>query len=495
MRRIVYGATIAYFTVQMTALAATPATLEAQAAPQAPAAAPGAISVTASLRTRAENWDWFGDEDGGSYTFVGSLLRAGVAQQQPLFGWRIEAAAPLLLGLPEDAVAPPPRGQLGLGAAYYTANDGKRNPIGLFVKQAFVRFGRPPARGGHSLRLGRFEFGDGTETAPAQPTLAALKREHIAQRLIGTFPFTHVGRSFDGAHYAFHTPGVNLTLVAAQPTRGAFDVNGWSSLDIQVGYGALTRPFAWGGGAGEGRLFGLFYRDGRNVVKTDNRPLAARQADRDEIALTTAGAHYLHVFAMPQGEVDLLLWGALQIGDWGLLDHRANAGAVELGYGFPAVGGIRPWLRTGYARTSGDADAADGRHGTFFQVLPTARGFARFPFYNLMNTEDVFGSLRLRGARASLRADVRRVRLSEPADLWYAGSGAFQREGFGYAGRPIGGQRDLATVIDLGAEYRPSPRLTLSAYGAHARSGNVIENIHPERPWGRLFFLEGEIRR
>src|SRR3712207_7868095 len=40
---------------------------------------------------------------------------------------------------------------------------------------------------------------------------------------------------------------------------------------------------------------------------------------------------------------------------------------------------VKAWVRAGYFRGSGDGDAADDRHHTFFQVLPTPRIYARFP--------------------------------------------------------------------------------------------------------------------
>jgi len=47
-----------------------------------------------------------------------------------------------------------------------------------------------------------------------------------------------------------------------------------------------------------------------------------------------------------------------------------------------------------YAMVRGGSFAArenkpsDDQHNTFFQVLPTPRVYARFPFYNLMNNKD-----------------------------------------------------------------------------------------------------------
>src|SRR5688500_11404363 len=93
-------------------------------AAQAPAPA-GGVTWQASLRVRPESWDWCGAED-GRYTYLGALGRLAAQQQRARVGWRVELAAPALLGLPDDAAHPPPRGQLGLGASYWLANDSAR---------------------------------------------------------------------------------------------------------------------------------------------------------------------------------------------------------------------------------------------------------------------------------------------------------------------------------------------------------------------------------
>lgn len=455
--------------------------------------------LSASLRVRGEHWDWFGNDAAGSYGFVGALLRVGLAQSGTAASWSVELAAPALVGLPDDAIAPAPRGQLGLGGTYYAANDQDNAPASVFIKQAYVRIGRPPARGGHALRLGRFEFADGTEMAPRNATLATLKRDHIAHRLLGTFAWSHVGRSLDGAQYSFDRPGrVNVTALGALPTRGVFDVSGMSSLNVRVGYAAATKAFDWRGGSGEWRLFSLAYQDRRSVVKTDNRPLAVRQGDAAAVSVGTFGAHYLHVVRTPAGDVDVLLWGALQGGDWGGLTQRGSAGAAEIGFQPGRTGSreqpfLKPWIRAGWFRSSGDADPTDGRHGTFFQVLPTPRIYARMPFYNQMNIDDVFGSLSLGIARVTFRAEVHGLRLAESADLWYQGGGAFEPGTFGYVGRPSGGSRGLATLLDVGADVNLGA-LSLSAYVARASPRAAITHLFPSGA-GRLFYMEATVRR
>ncbi|MBM3790437.1 MAG: hypothetical protein FJW35_08825, partial [Acidobacteria bacterium] len=173
------------------------------------------LEIGGQVRSRLEMWDWFGGSPGSSYAYSGNILRLSLEKPGRSVDWKLELAAPVLLGLPDDAILPAPAGQLGLGGTYYGANGRSRNAAMIFPKQAFVRLRNLGGSDRHSLRLGRFEFIDGSETTPQNRTLAALKRSRIQQRLIGNFGFSHVGRSFDGLHYAYDAPGANFTVVAA----------------------------------------------------------------------------------------------------------------------------------------------------------------------------------------------------------------------------------------------------------------------------------------
>jgi hypothetical protein len=455
----------------------------------------GTLTVTGNLRLRWEVWDWFNTTAAnGNYTLGASLLRLSLGQQTPRRDGHIELAQPTLVGLPHDAIAPAPQGQLGLGATYFASNNGQDGD--LFIKQAFVRFKGVGGDKATSLRVGRFEFIEGTETTPADPTVAALKRDRIAHRLIGNFAFSHVGRSFDGVHFVRNTAATNWTFMAGRATEGVFQLDGMGGLDVGVFYGAVTQPMHGQGegaerkAAGEGRLFVLHYDDGRSALKTDNRSAAARAADTQDVRLTTLGGHYLRTFKAGAGKADVLLWGAWQTGDWGALDHRAGAVAVEVGYQ-PSNGKLKPWIRVGYFRSSGDDEPTDADHKTFFQVLPTPRLYARFPFYNLMNNEDAFAQVLLRPhPRWSLRADAHRLRLSNEADVWYLGGGAFQDSTFGFVGRPSGGSKSLATLLDVSADYQLNVQTTLSFYLATARGKSVVKNVYPDGGNGWFGYVE-----
>jgi hypothetical protein len=173
------------------------------------------------------------------------------------------------------------------------------------------------------------------------------------------------------------------------------------------------------------------------------------------------------------------VWGAVQNGSWGALAHRAGAFAIEAGWQPAGFDRLAPWLRGGYDYASGDHDPADHTHGTFFQVLPTPRVYARFPFYNMMNTADAFGELLMRpSGRLSFRTDLHAVRLADRHDSWYSGGGAFQPTTFGYTGRPSNNETGLATLYDASGDYRVNARLSIGLYYGHAWGKDVTEAIY-----------------
>jgi len=140
---------------------------------------------------------------------------------------------------------------------------------------------------------------------------------------------------------------------------------------------------------------------------------------------------------------------------------------------------------------SGDGNPDDNRHGTFFQLLPTPRPYARFPFFNMMNTEDRFGILLLRPhPKVTLSAEFHALRLTSDSDLWYSGGGAFQPWTFGYTGRATSGRRSLGNLYDTGVDYRVNSRLALSGYIGWTQGLAVMEQIYPQGKNGTFGYLE-----
>jgi hypothetical protein len=448
------------------------------------------LDISVNWRIRVEGWDWFrGNSGQNAYAFPHSLLRIAISQDREAYSWKVEGAQDAILLLPRNAVVTGPQGQLGLGGTYYAANGDGRNNVNAFVKQAYFQFNR---LGQGKLKLGRFEFFDGTEVEPKNDTLASLVQTRIAQRLIGNFSFSAVQRSYDGAQFSYDCGTANLTLFGARATRGVYQIDGMGELDVDLYYGAFTLPTGADRSAGELRVFGLGYVDHRsNVLKTDNRPQAIRTADQQEIAIGTYGGDYLHVLnAGAPGKFDFLVWGAFQNGSWGHLRQRAGSFVGEFGWQ-PPVPSLKPWLSAGYSYGSGDGNPNDSVHGTFFQVLPTSRLYARMPFYNMENNEDFYGSLNLRPhQKLAMRSELHLLRLATSNDLWYLGGGAFQPRTFGYTGRPTSGNRSLANVWDFSGDYQVTPTFAIGLYYAYAWGKAVIASIYPEKSNGQFAYVE-----
>jgi hypothetical protein len=453
----------------------------------------GDLKFTATLRSRIYVWDWFQPTSPAyqnQYAYSGNLLRLNVAKTRGALDLDAEIAVPFLLDLPRTATAPAPQGALGLGSNYYTANSNRQYAAMAFAKQLYGRY-RFGAKESQSIQAGRFEFNDATELTPKNATLATLKRDRLSQRLIGTFGFSDVGRSFDGLRYSWSQPQTDFTFIAATPTRGVFQTDGWGWNRVAFGYAAFTKEWGHGSHAADTRLFAIDYDDFRHILKTDNRPAAIKQGDTENIHIQTWGGHSLHAIATKAGTVDALGWFAIQTGRWGTQTQRAYAVDFEGGYQPAILPKIKPWLRGGFTMGSGDGDPNDSKHGTFFQILPTPRPYARFPFFNMMNTEDAFGAMILRPhAKVTLSSEFHSLRLSNPKDLWYSGGGAFQPWTFGYSGRATSGRRSLGNLYDTSVEYRANRHMTFTAYLGYTQGLAVMRQIYPAGNDGRFGYLE-----
>ncbi len=440
------------------------------------------LTVSASLRVRGELVDWFEPPHGVAapgaerYAFFASQLRLGVRAVFPHVEVGLELQDTRLTDLPDDATLAPPFGPLGPGAVYFlhTHDTTQGEP---FLKQGFVTL----RRGGLAATFGRFEYRDGLETVPADATLAFVKRTRIAERLVGPFDFTHVTRSFDGVRLAYDRPWWNATALGVRPTDGGFEVSANRELqEVWLAGLALGLKRLRFGPPIEARVFYFFYADERAVAKVDNS--LAHDAfgrvvpvhDTGALEIHTIGADVLTAFDVGPGIVDWLGWGAAQTGRWGSRHHAAWAYAVEDGYQLPRLPWA-PWLRVGLDRSSGDDDPFDRTHGTFFQILPTARTYAQLPFFNLMNLQDAFASLILRPHdTVTLRTDYHWLRVTEGADLWYSGGGAQNDDVFGFAGTPARGRHELARLVDLSASVAVTSWMTLAGYYGHAFGGSVV---------------------
>ncbi|NYF78337.1 alginate export family protein [Granulicella arctica] len=447
------------------------------------------FSVSVYDRTRADASQWFASPpQDNTYGYVESLVRIGIAQRIQHFDWQLELSQPAMLDLPSHSISPiTAAGQLGLGATYYSSNTSNAYPAAASLKQGYLRYHFGQEK--NNIRVGRFEFFDGQETQPKNASLLWLQTNRVAQRLVGNFGFSNGQRSFDGLDAHLGGSSWDLTAMTGRADQGVFNMNGNPELNVDLQYLALSRyelkqHLLW-------RVFGIGYHDGRTgLTKTDNRALAVRAADHHNIRIGTYGGDVLTILPVSKGQFDFLAWGVLQNGNWGLLHHSAGAVAAEGGFQFTKIASS-PWIRGGFFRGTGDNNATDNQHNTFFQVLPTPRVYSRFPFYNQMDSEDQFVQLVDKPSkRIELRSDLHWLQLTSNKDLWYQGGGAFDNKVFGYTGRPAGGHSSFASVADLSADWQATQSVAFNFYYAHVWGKSVVAAIYPTDHSAQFGYVE-----
>lgn len=460
------------------------------------------LRITGDLRGRYEAYDYFKPglnpakgvtANNNDYGFGALRARIGVALNTPYLDGFVQGQYSGLYGLPDNAFAGPPVGPLGLGGAYYR-DSGSTDPGQVFVRQAYVNFKSAPwGLPGGAFKAGRFEILEGLEYKTGDAKFDGLKTSRVSQRLIGPFDFTHINRSFDGFSLAYDQPDYNIKIDATHPTQGGFNINGQDEISkIDLFYTGLTSKRGAVLPGTEGRLFYVYYGDERNILPVDSRtPDQRLPLSRRDLQIHTVGTHVLTVQPLGQGSVDALLWGGYQFGNWGNLDHKAYAVDAEVGYQWTEVP-MKPWLRAIYYRGSGDSNSKDNTHETFFQVLPTVRAYAKFPFFNMMNIQDAFMQLNVTPTSSTkVGVDFHYLALANKEDLLYGGAGATSRmNSFGYFGRSSGGNSTVGEMVDLTFTHTLTKELSWSFYYAHAFGDDVTRSIYQLKNNADFGFVE-----
>ncbi|MGH0037858.1 MAG: alginate export family protein [Myxococcota bacterium] len=330
-----------------------------------------------------------------------------------------------------------------------------------------------------SLRAGRQDIKMGTLVKYEEADWTYVKTARISQRLVGTVGFTNAERSYDGLSVGSRAlDGHFVHAFVAQPTTGVFDVPSAYERQNDITFGGIDWTILRGTCLEntEFSVFGLAYDDGRPVSD------GGRSGD---VEVYTVGASMLGIHPLGPGRLDVVLWGALQWGDFSTttsagagdetLDHFAGAGLVEVGYRLPDVFG-EPWLRVGVNVASGDGDPGDDDHNTFFNLLPTNHGYYGYAdqlaFQNLINP---FVQLKLKPHRKlGLEVMWHYFKLATRDDAKYAGTGAFNKDAFGYVVRPSGGQSDVGHEIDVTAVLALDEHVELRAGYSQLFGGDVL---------------------
>ncbi|HZR82513.1 MAG TPA: alginate export family protein [Candidatus Binatia bacterium] len=439
-------------------------------------------------RLRGEFVDWFATANPGPtprfrYNFIGNKLQLGLRVTR--------APWELFVQFQDSTLGDVPSGAVGVGSIYF-ANTHSSTQNGAFLRSGYLATSQLFGVEGLSIKGGRQLYSNAMEAPVKHPSLRWLQVNRFSQRLIGPFDYTHVGRSFDGGVVGWTSPKISFTGFGFRPTYGGYEVDANRELDIDLAGGAISLPDSPELGATFAQLVWIYYHDYRDVTYVDNRPLAVRQAATGRSAtLHTIGANAAHVFdGVGPGAIDAVAYGFGQLGDYQGQSDGAWAYGFEAGYRFTETW-ARPWLRVGIDSASGDPDPNDDEHQTFFQMLPTAWLYAQFPFYNMMNNQDVFAQAILEpDPRVSLRLDFHWLRVSSSRDLAYFGGGATKNDFFGFGGVSAAGRYELAYLVHGMLTLRPASWFTVNAFYAHAFGQGVIQANFTGKQ-GNYGYLEG----
>jgi len=442
------------------------------------------ITLGGKMLFRYAYWNWFeAPSDENEYSFGFERTRLNLHCTTGFLDLLVEPQYVHMVNLPDDAVSPPPRGPLGMGGLYYLHND-DREAYDVGFHQAYIELTSPFGYG-FSFKGGRFEYSDGLEVL--QPSdgekFNALKKMRIGDRLISPFGWSAFGRSFDGGLAEYDNRHVNVTTTFFYPTQGGWEEDIDDTIDeIPISTVTVTAKRGTVLPGAELAAFYYNYRDDRDETqRVDN---TGRPIEDCDIDIHMVGGHVEGLYSLGPGELDVLVWGGGQFGDWYELDQQAFAVSAEFGYQFPNLF-AKPWLRAGYYIGSGDSNPGDNDHETFFQMAPGTRKYNLLPYCDLMNVEDTFVQLITRPTKkTTVRLDYHYLRVNEDEDRWYMGSGPTQDERhhkiFGYIGRPTNGDDDLAQELDLIVQHKINPHCGVALSYSHVFGGDVIEGVYGE---------------
>lgn len=372
----------------------------------------------------------------------------------------------------------PSNGSFGIGPVYFNVNGRQESPSDFGLLELDLTWRTDD----FFLRLGRQKWADGEEILPGVAYLDGVKKRRLGQRLIGSWDWVNVGRRFDGLSFGKTWDRFHLSGFALEPLAGGVNYEeAFTSLDDLQVYG-LTLTGRYGGTLekGEWRLFDIRYED--------ERP-GALAAAGGAIELDTFGGSLL----LGDERHDLLVWLAVQTGDWGFASQGAWAYLVEAGRQI-VDGELKIAARVGLAEASGDGDPGDGDRETFFNLLPTNHKFyGSIDFSAFSNLRDLYVDLGITRGPWSVSIGLHRFELPETVDAWYGGSGAFNEAALGYAARrPAGGtfgdnllghELDIAASRKLGGGFKVDGGVSFFDGGDAAAE---ILTVDADGVWGFL---------
>lgn len=346
------------------------------------------VTIGGELRTRSESQLSYADIAGGVNNDSFVLLRARFhLDVKPVDGVQIfiQPQFSRIFAQEESTIA---------------NNGDAANPNNVFdLHQGYIAFPRI-GDGIVSVTLGRQELAYGEE------------------RLVGTFGWSNVGRSFDAAKIRLDWENVRLD-----------------------GF------FSWVQKAGGNQYFGGLYESWKIIPSMVNEPYVLILRDNDgstsgtaSLTVATFGDRFAGTFL--DNKADYSLEAALQLGKDQPNSILAYAAHAAGGYTFDTA--LKPRLGVEYNFASGDK-AGTAKQERFNNLFPTNHDkYGYIDFASWRNLHDISASIGIKPTSSSLmKFDYHLFLLPHPTDGMFRASGAVLRAGAAGASRLAGHEIDL----------------------------------------------------
>ncbi len=332
--------------------------------------------------------------------------------------------------------------------------------------------------GPFDLRQGYVRLG-GTEALPLSLKVGRQELTYGDERLIGSFDWDNIGRSFDAAKLHFEQSTFWVDAFVSRvviPNDNQFDQPNWDDWFSGV-YGS-TRCLV---PKTELQLYFLADNASSGSPK-DVTTFGKGNSPRD---IYTVGSRFQTLPGQLDGW-DLNGEFAGQFGDFqyaagtpGVVNGRrltqlAYATHIEGGYTFAAQD-FQPRFAIGFDYASGDGNPNDNEHNTFVNLYPTNHKFyGAMDFVSWQNLLDPYfkaSIVPLKGLSVALTYNA--FWLASTSDFFYQVNGVPRTSG-GYGIHPQNGSF-AGQEVDLITTYQPKPFVQLQAGFGHYFTGDYVD--------------------
>lgn len=392
------------------------------------------LKVSIDLRSRTEFWNTLLDFPvyDNPYGFILIRGRSSVDYKYSVFRFHGTIQGASALRLPDNGFSGP-------GKNYFESS-GKKNSQNFSLAELYLKV----KYGSFDFSLGRIPLREGAEYISSMEKLISVKERVISERLVGNWDWTAIGRRFDGGSLGIDTEKIYFWISGARVLSGGFDFeSAYNPMSIALAIASITLKEDLIKNT-EIRLFNILYSDSRKIVK---------DLYQKDLFINTPGLSLISVNDLGPGEIDFVIWGAYQIGKFGLKNQQAFSFVLESGYEIKEIF-LSPWLRIGFAYASGDKNQSDNTNQRFFNLLPTNHKYYGYlDMFSLSNLQNLYLQTMFSYNIFSLELSLHDFSLSSTKDKWVYGSGASSKNKLGYSdidfsGKKVGNEVDVVFYLN-----------------------------------------------